>query len=203
MTTLETDRPKNNHGGRRPGAGAPRHNINALKLVKFSDRYKDAAALIGLIPQLRERWLDLREVADAPLKDGESPWKRRRARYRMKVMLDATAEVISPSNYILGYVAEVARERLEPPTPWRVNKYALMGLNERAAPERRIMYILSPLRMIRDDAPDLATLLFQPLLEDFEAREAAFLGVNEDPPDLPLSSQACPEPGRKGERVRG
>jgi hypothetical protein len=182
MTTQDTDRPRNTHGGRRPGAGAPRGNVNALRAGHHSPRHKDAIIFISLIPELRQRWLDLLRIAESPgrLADSQGTLRgprerQRRARYHMQVMLDAAAAVISPRNYILGFVAEVARERLEPPTPWRVRKHALMALKVRAAPDERAQYIIAPLGMIRDDAPDLAKLLFQPLLADFDAREAALL----------------------------
>jgi hypothetical protein len=175
MTTQDPGRPRNTHGGRRPGAGAPRGNFNALRVGNHSPRHKDATSFIALIPELRQRWLDLRWTADSQGTSRQSRERQRRARYLMQVMLDAAAAVISPRNYILGYIAEVARERLEPPTPWRVRKYALMALKIRAAPDERAYFILMPLVMIREDAPDLAQLLFQPLIEDFEAREAALL----------------------------
>ena len=40
-------------GGRRPGAGAPRGNANAFLTGRYSNRYKDAAMLVKIIPQLR------------------------------------------------------------------------------------------------------------------------------------------------------
>ena len=55
-------------GGPRPGAGAPRGNTNALLTGRTSSRYKDAAMLVKIIPQLR------REVDEAPT----GPGRRRR-----------------------------------------------------------------------------------------------------------------------------
>jgi hypothetical protein len=136
MTTQDPGRPTNSHGGRRrPGAGAPRGKSNSLRAGHHSPRHKDAIIFISLIPELKQRWLDLLRVADSKGRLRGSRERQRRARHRMQVMLDAAAAVISPRNYILGYVAEVARERLEPPTPWRVREHALMALKVGAAPD--------------------------------------------------------------------
>ena len=42
-------RPLNTHGGRRPGAGAPRDNTNALRSGRYSRRYARAELLLRLL----------------------------------------------------------------------------------------------------------------------------------------------------------
>lgn len=46
-------------GGKRPGAGAPRGNINALSSGRFSSRYSDASLLLKAVPRLRRHVDDL------------------------------------------------------------------------------------------------------------------------------------------------
>jgi hypothetical protein len=43
-----------NWGGRRPGAGAPRGNMNGLKHGKYSARHRRLVAIIASIPEVRD-----------------------------------------------------------------------------------------------------------------------------------------------------
>ena len=40
------------HGGRRPGAGAPRGNLNALKTGRYSRRLRTIAKALGMVPEV-------------------------------------------------------------------------------------------------------------------------------------------------------
>ncbi len=40
-------------GGRRPGAGAPRGNMNALRTGRYSERFLRGALMIALLPEVR------------------------------------------------------------------------------------------------------------------------------------------------------
>ncbi len=41
-------------GGRRPGAGAPKGNMNALKSGRYSQRLKDVLAAMSQVPEIRD-----------------------------------------------------------------------------------------------------------------------------------------------------
>ena len=69
-------------GGRRPGAGAPRGNINALGSALYSPRYNDAHGLLLTIPRLSAE-------IDAAMRQDPPSGRRLRAR-----CLEAAAAVI-------------------------------------------------------------------------------------------------------------
>jgi hypothetical protein len=46
-------------GGRRPGAGAPKGNFNAMKSGKFSPRVRGVIAALMLLPETRTVLLEL------------------------------------------------------------------------------------------------------------------------------------------------
>src|SRR4051794_36583306 len=45
--------PKPRRGGRRPGAGAPKGNVNGIKTGRYSHRFFAAALMIAAVPELR------------------------------------------------------------------------------------------------------------------------------------------------------
>ncbi len=47
-------------GGKRPGAGAPRGNLNALKSGAYSPRFFDGLLLFGLVPEAKPIYLALK-----------------------------------------------------------------------------------------------------------------------------------------------
>ena len=67
-------RPLNTHGGRRPGAGAPRDNTNALRSGRYSRRYARAELLLRILAlaspdemaRLRRRMRRAGDAASAP-----------------------------------------------------------------------------------------------------------------------------------------
>ncbi len=62
MTVTENPRepaPKSRRGGKRPGAGAPRGNMNALKTGAYSRQFAQLGALLASDPALREVLLAL------------------------------------------------------------------------------------------------------------------------------------------------
>ncbi len=67
------------HGGKRPGAGAPRGNINALKHAQRSTRYADAHSLLSLLDKL------------LPVPRPDDPAERRRLKQQQ---LDAAIWVV-------------------------------------------------------------------------------------------------------------
>ena len=56
-------------GGRRPGAGAPRGNINALSSGRFSTRYSDAWLILRALPRVRQHIDDLYAASDPDARD--------------------------------------------------------------------------------------------------------------------------------------
>jgi hypothetical protein len=50
---------KKKHGGRRPGAGAPKGNFNALKHGRRSQQFAEIGALIAANPKVRDMLLDM------------------------------------------------------------------------------------------------------------------------------------------------
>jgi hypothetical protein len=59
MVTPRHRRVPSRQGGRRPGAGAPRGNINALKFGLSSGRFFGAPAVLMSLPGIREIWASL------------------------------------------------------------------------------------------------------------------------------------------------
>ncbi len=55
----EPENPKSRRGGRRPGAGAPRGNLNALKHGKYSKQFSELGLLVAASPNVRETLLAL------------------------------------------------------------------------------------------------------------------------------------------------
>ncbi len=53
------NRPRSRRGGRRPGAGAPPGNLNALKHGRRSTQFAELGALLASIPQARDALLGL------------------------------------------------------------------------------------------------------------------------------------------------
>ncbi len=59
---MPTARPeRSRRGGRRPGAGAPRGNLNALNHGRRSAQFAELGALLATIPQARDALLALAE----------------------------------------------------------------------------------------------------------------------------------------------
>ena len=56
-------------GGKRPGAGAPRGNINALSSGRFSTRYSDAWLILRALPRVRQHIDDLYAASDPDARD--------------------------------------------------------------------------------------------------------------------------------------
>ncbi len=54
-----TNRPRTRRGGRRPGAGAPLGNLNALKHGRRSAQFAQLGALLATLPEAREALLGL------------------------------------------------------------------------------------------------------------------------------------------------
>lgn len=52
---------KSRRGGRRPGAGAPKGNLNALKHGRYSRQFADIAAVFAASPSLREALVNAAE----------------------------------------------------------------------------------------------------------------------------------------------
>jgi hypothetical protein len=50
---------RGNWGGRRPGAGAPRGNLNALRHGRYSTQHKQLALLLAQIPEAQEALIKL------------------------------------------------------------------------------------------------------------------------------------------------
>jgi hypothetical protein len=73
------------HGGRRPGAGAPRGNTNALKFGVYSPRYQLARLFVTILPPL------VAELNDAEDKDGQYG----RRRHAAALLADADAAIDS------------------------------------------------------------------------------------------------------------
>jgi len=69
-------------GGKRPGAGAPKGNTNALRYGRYSRQYPDAAMLVAIIPELRHE-LDLAYKQSSVI-----------ANRRLRQMVDAAQQVI-------------------------------------------------------------------------------------------------------------
>ena len=65
--------PKRTWGGRRPGAGAPKGNLNAFRHGRYSTQQKDLARLLAQIPQARDSLIKLakrRRKAEAQSNEG-------------------------------------------------------------------------------------------------------------------------------------
>ena len=58
--TKPRPKPKSAHGGRRPGAGAPKGNVNALKHGHTSPRFWAAAIMVATVPELRAMFRNFR-----------------------------------------------------------------------------------------------------------------------------------------------
>jgi hypothetical protein len=83
-------------GGRRPGAGAPRGNLNALKHGRYSAQFAALGTLIALNPRLRETILALAQRHNLKAKKAEA----------------ATVELFG---HIMRHAAEVAAGRTDKP----------------------------------------------------------------------------------------
>ena len=88
--------PARRRGGRRPGAGAPRGNMNALKHGKYSKQFSELGLLVAASPNVREVLLALADRYDL---------KRRKAE-------TVAAEVLGR---ILGRAGDIAAGRTKKP----------------------------------------------------------------------------------------
>ncbi len=61
--TYQPPRRKSRRGGRRPGAGAPVGNLNALKSGNRSQRFLKGAILLASVPELKQLMIALRVAA--------------------------------------------------------------------------------------------------------------------------------------------
>ena len=59
MTQTHNNRPRSRRGGRRPGAGAPPGNLNALKHGRRSAQFAQLGALLATLPEARQALLAL------------------------------------------------------------------------------------------------------------------------------------------------
>ncbi len=94
-SVAKNNRPRRRRGGRRPGAGAPPGNLNALKHGRRSAQFAQLGALLATIPEAREALLALAR---------RHQLKQRRAEDVAALLLQRLAK---------GVIADSARESIE------------------------------------------------------------------------------------------
>ncbi len=100
LTDPEEDQPapKKKRGGRRPGAGAPKGNLNALKHGRRSAQFAQLGALLASLPQTRNALLNLAQ---------RHQLKERRAEEVAALLLTG----------VLQRALQIRNARLNPPPP--------------------------------------------------------------------------------------
>jgi hypothetical protein len=101
-------RPKGKHGGARPGAGAPKGNLNALKHGRRSAQFAAIGALLAADPKIREALLTM------------ASRKNMKQRKAQTVAATILAAVIDRANQIAGGRLDVDL----PVHDWRIIKQA-------------------------------------------------------------------------------
>lgn len=92
-------KPHRNWGGRRPGAGAPRGNLNAFRHGRYSTQQKDLARLLAEIPEARDALIRLaqqRRKRDAIAREGAS-------KILAEILRRLGSIVVNPGNNHLEY----------------------------------------------------------------------------------------------------
>ena len=83
-------------GGKRPGAGAPRGNLNAVKSGRYSRRLRAIARGLGSIPEVRDFLLDFQRR--------QRREERRAARIARRALLDFISSAPAENNPIVAYL---------------------------------------------------------------------------------------------------
>ena len=92
---------KGTHGGRRPGAGAPKGNLNGLKHGLNSQRFYKAALMIAVVPELRLLFHALQRAED------------RKERQRYLRLLAAARHAAEQDPDIAGAIKALVLDRLQ------------------------------------------------------------------------------------------
>ena len=88
-------------GGRRPGAGAPKGNLNAVKTGRYSKRLRTVARALSSIPELSDFFLEFQRR--------QRRGNRRAARIAYRALLEFTASVPDANNPIVAYLRHSLR----------------------------------------------------------------------------------------------
>ena len=85
-------------GGKRPGAGAPRGNLNAVKSGRYSQRLKALADSLAKVPQVRSLLLEFHRR--------QRYEDRKAARVARKALLDFISSTPDLNNPIFAYLRD-------------------------------------------------------------------------------------------------
>lgn len=88
-------------GGKRPGAGAPKGNINAVKTGRYSKRLRAVARALNSIPELRDFFLEFQRR--------QRRGNRKAARLAHQALLEFIASVPDANNPIVAYLRHSLR----------------------------------------------------------------------------------------------
>lgn len=159
LRRLQLLRIKGKHGGRRPGAGAPFGNRNALRSGQYSPRYSAASLLIGILNQLYPQ-------AMAALRAGKTP-------DQLPYFLAAARDVVEGwpdlSDQIATYLSRrivTAASQGEEIVPHQLTLFRLLS---RLPPRRRFDTVMNVLLFVAHHNPALADAAATRLLALFTA----------------------------------
>lgn len=85
-------------GGKRPGAGAPKGNLNAAKSGRYSRRLRAIAQGLATVPEVRDFLLNLNQR--------QRRAQRRAERIAFKALQDFLAEVPNENNPLTAYLRQ-------------------------------------------------------------------------------------------------
>ncbi len=85
-------------GGRRPGAGAPRGNLNGLKTGRHSKRLVAIAKGIAAVPEVKDILLEMNRQ--------QRRQQRRAERLAYKTLLQFIGQMPAESNQVLAYLKQ-------------------------------------------------------------------------------------------------
>jgi len=93
-------------GGKRPGAGAPRGNLNAVRTGRYSTRLRAIATGLALVPEVRDFLLEF---------DRRQRRERRNAeRIAFQAIKDFLTEVPNVNNPLLAYLKQsLAKQEIQ------------------------------------------------------------------------------------------
>ena len=88
-------------GGKCPGAGAPKGNLNAVKTGRYSKRLRTVASALNSVPELRDFFLEFQRR--------QRRGNRKAARIAYRALLEFIASVPDANNPIVSYLRHALR----------------------------------------------------------------------------------------------